>query len=120
MNVIDKKILLDCVRGLSAIDCKFAIIDSDGNKYGDLEIAPPQEERKRQKPKHPWGTLIKYLLPYLETLDAPGKMVSIPFGEYEGYSLCSTLSSWGTRKFGPGSMKHTMITSEQRIEVKRI
>ena len=120
MNVIDKKILLDCVRGLSAIDCKFAIIDGDGNSYGDLQVVKPREEKQRKKPQYPWGTLTKYLLPYLETLDAPGKMVSIPFGEYEGYSLCSTLSSWGTRKFGPGSMKHTMITTEQRIEVKRI
>jgi hypothetical protein len=120
MNVIDKKILLDCVRGLSAVDCKFAIIDGEGNKYGDLEIAAPQEQRKRQRPQYPWGTLIKYLRPYLDNLDAVGKTVSIPFGEYNPYSLCSTLSSWGTRTYGVGSVKHTMITTEQRIEVKRI
>lgn len=120
MNFIDKKILLDCVRGLSAIDCKFAIIDGEGNRYGTLEIALPKEEKKRKKPKYPWGTLTTYLLPYLKTLDAPGKMVSIPFGKYEGDSLCSTLSSWGTKNFGAGSMKHTMITTEKRIEVKRI
>jgi hypothetical protein len=51
MLEIQKKQLSNIKTMLIAMKCQFAIVTPDGVKIGDLEVAPPEGEKKRRSPK---------------------------------------------------------------------
>lgn len=92
---------------LKAAGVKFAVIDHNGVKHGDLEIAPPKELR-RQPSRFPRGAFIGHFLPVVKDMKA-GDSVLVPFGPFGQDSqtkeqLRSALSShcsgtWGNKTY---------------------
>lgn len=72
-----QKIAIDrAIALLQAAGCKFAIVDADGGKYGDLLIA---EAPKRHRGAFPRGTLVAHFLPHIKDIQ-PGMAAVVPYG----------------------------------------
>ena len=96
------------IKWLTAAGCKFAIITSVGEKFGELQIAEPVTKSQRRAPRYPRGTLKAYYEPLLAPVSA-GTCVVIPFGPFGGdkeskdalrAALCSHCSdAWGNGSY---------------------
>lgn len=113
--------LKHALKYLKAADVKFAVIDQNGVKHGDLEIATPKEQR-RQPSRFPRGAFIGHFLPMVKDMKA-GDSVLVPFGPFgqdnqTKEQLRSALSShcsgtWGNKTY----ITHT---TPQGIELLRV
>lgn len=101
---------------LTAVGCKFAVIDPDGNKHGDLEIVQ-KTDRKRAAPAFKRGTLNDYFHPYVKDLKV-GEVAEIPAGEYGVERIRGSVCSWFVRHRGKGSA-NTFVTKDT-VQVMRI
>jgi hypothetical protein len=122
MNEIQKKLLYKALRYLLSVGCKFAVIDPDGNKHGDLPIIEKENKKKitRAPKKYEHGTVTNYLRPFLLKLDKVGATVDIPFGEFDFKTLGSTLSSWTNKHYGEGAVEYKTLHIEKIIQLQRI
>jgi hypothetical protein len=90
---------------LRSAKCQFAIIDADGNKHGDLEIATPA---LRSRGAFPRGTLVAHFLPHIGSMK-PGDATVVPYGNFAAEkshrdSLQKAISShcssaWGNKTY---------------------
>jgi len=46
MNEAQKKLLTQTLRNLELLKCSFAVIDSDGIKYGALDVTTPKKSKR--------------------------------------------------------------------------
>jgi len=99
---------------LENMGCKFAVIDIEGIKYGELEVVEP---KKRRPCVHEHGSLTKHIKPYLTPLNA-GDVAIIPIAEFEPRSLSSALSSYAHSLWGKGG--HTYCRKDNTFEILRI
>ena len=122
MNEIQKKLLYKALRYLLSVGCKFAVIDPDGNKHGDLPIIEKENKTKitRAPKKYKHGTVTNYLRPFLLKLDKVGATIDIPFGEFDYKTLGSTLSSWTNKHYGEGAVEYKTLHIEKIIQLQRI
>lgn len=100
MTEIQQKALTSAIKWLTAAGAKFAIIDADGNKHGELPIAEPPAKPKR-KTTVPQGAYVKEAKPLIEKLE-PGNMAEIAVPEWAHSadsfrsSICAMAGSlWG-------------------------
>lgn len=116
MEQIKKTTLKKAIVLLNAIGAQYAIIDSDGQKHGDLEIV---EQRKRKPSAYEYGELTNYCRTYFKDL-AIGDVQVFPIGNYPIEVIQRTLSSWICKNYGNGT--HTTCMSEDRksIEILRV
>jgi len=122
MNEIQKKLLRKALRYLYSVGCKFAVIDPDGIKHGDLPIVEKENKKKltRSPKKYEHGSVINYLRPFLLKLDKVGATIDIPFGEFDHKTLGSTLSSWTNKNYGEGAVEYKTLYIEKIIQLQRI
>jgi len=120
MNEIQKTLLNKALRYLSSIGCKFAVIDLDGNKHGDLPTIEKKKRKIRAPKKYGHGMVTNYLRPFLLKLDKVGATVDIPFGEFDYETLGSTSSSWACKNYGKGAVKYTTLHDIKIIQLQRI
>lgn len=104
---------------LRSAKCQFAIIDADGNKQGDLEIAT---QGRRSRGAFPRGTLIAHFLPHIENMK-PGDAACVPYGRFAAEkshrdSLQKAISSHCSAAWG----NKTYIThmNDKGVEVLRV
>lgn len=64
MEDMKKGVLTKALGMLAVLNCQYAVVDPEGNKYGTLEIAEPRDPNKRKY------TGIKYLPLFKERVDA--------------------------------------------------
>lgn len=116
MKEVHKSAIEKSIVWLKAAGCTFAIIDADGNKYGDLEVA---EKKKKRPGLYPHGELSKYVGAFLKNIK-PSEVVDVPLGKYDRKTIMSTCSSWMCRNVGNGV--HTAAFNEKTnaIEVLRV
>lgn len=116
MEQIKEATLKKAIVLLNAIGAQYAIIDSDGNRHGDLPLA---EIPKRRKNTYPYGTLTNYCVENFKEL-AIGDVCIFPIGQFEIKEMQRALSSWLCKIYGNGT--HTTCMSEDRksIEVLRV
>ena len=79
MNTLHAKALSNAVKLLNAIGAKYAIVDSDGVKHGDLEVIT---KKKRAPAKYPYGAIRKHVVPYLSPLQV-NQTIRIPLHTYD-------------------------------------
>jgi hypothetical protein len=101
MNNLQKISLERAISYLKSGKLQYAIIDEDGNKYGDLEVIN-KTGRKRGALKYPMGTVRNYYLPYVENLQKDDG-VSIPCGDFSLEDLQSNLCAWACHVWGSGN-----------------
>ena len=98
MTNIERITLPKIISMLNACNFKFAIIDSDGNKHGDLEIVA----RKKRRPlQYPIGTLSSHFLPYIKNL-VPDQAAEIPCLDYDPETIRGSIAAWTSKHWGNG------------------
>jgi len=96
MQEIAKKEFIKALRMLNSLNCKYCVIDPDGDTHGDLQILPPKKEFK-----YPRGLLTSIVKPHLLTLQEK-QIKLIPYGEFEPKDIQSIASTVGCELYGAG------------------
>lgn len=102
---------------LNSLDCKYAIIDSNGVKRGDLIIA--QSKPKRKINLYPMGEFSNYVKPFLGVLKT-GQVAQIPFDKYVPEKVQSAACNWMRVNIGKDSYATHINKESKCIEVLRI
>lgn len=105
------------VNMLKGAGAQFKIITADGQHYGELEIAAP-EQRKRKVYTRPLGEMRDYFKPFVVGM-IPGGYVEIPAGKYELEDIRGPLSAWMHSKWGTGSAITSINREKNVVEVIR-
>lgn len=117
MNQVEASVLNKVFGVLKSLDLKFAIVDSDGNKHGDLNVAE-QKKPKRRRSIYPLGELRAYIMPHLQ-----GMMINstkhIPAGKYAAEIVRGSVSSYATQMWGSGNYKTRVSDDRKSVEVTR-
>lgn len=115
MNDIQKKALDNALRLLTGLGCQYVVIDADGVKHGEIA-----ESRKKRRPnKYPMGTFSSYLRPYITPLNVGGS-VDVPFGQFDGFELQSSIASLAHKLWGSNAHMSSVNRAKQIVEVIRI
>ena len=114
---VQKKTLNSAIELLNALGCSYAIVDSSGQKYGNLEINQ-KKERTRAPSEFPHGEKREYVNRYLKDLPVGGCTL-IPWGKY-GKGLQGSVLSWFCKTHGNGSGTTMLNHSKEHIEVLRV
>lgn len=104
---------------LSTMGCKYAIIDQDNTKHGDLEIV--SAKHRRSPSEFPHGEMSRHIRNYMDYDNfTVGEVAIIPIEKFPAERIrsatCAKLSTvWGKDTY------HSMINvSKNQIEVLRI
>ena len=101
MNTLHAKALSNAIKLLNAIGAKYAIVDSDMRKHGDLEVVT---KKKRAPAKYPYGALRKHVAPYLAPLQV-NQTVRIPVHPYDLPTVYGSASSTASTMWGQNAHK---------------
>jgi hypothetical protein len=96
MNTIHTKALTNAVKLLNAIGAKYAIVDVDLKKYGELEVIT---KKKRAAAKYPYGVIRKHIKPYLDHIEV-NQTARIPVSPYDLDTVYGSASSTATVLWG--------------------
>ena len=99
MNTIHTKALTNAIKLLNAIGAKYAIVDSDSKKHGDLEVVT---KSKRRPAKYPYGVIRKHIRPYLDHIKV-NDTARIPVSPYDLNTVYGSASSTATVLWGKNS-----------------
>ena len=114
-----KQIALEkVIKMLDNIGVEFAVIDFDGKKHGNLEVAPPKSERTRTKYDNPHGELTQYVKGYIGEMK-PGEVIEVPI-KYGRRRTQSALSGYACRIFGNSNTVTSYNTKKDTLEIMRI
>jgi hypothetical protein len=118
MNQVENNVLAKVTNVLQSLNLKFAIIDSDGNKHGDLNIEQVKK-LKRRRSIYPLGEVRAQLMPHMSSM-LINTTKNIPVGKYQAEVIRGSASSYATQLWGAGNYK-TRVTADKRyVEVTRL
>lgn len=120
MNSVHQKALTNAIKLLNAIGAKYAIVDSDLKKHGDLEVIT---KKKRQPAKYPYGVIRQHVAPYLDNLKV-NETAQIPAAPYDIDTVYGSASSTASVMWGPKShrvgksadKKFVLITRTEQMD----
>ena len=118
MNDIEKSVLAKVTNVLSALKLEFAIIDSDGNKHGNLNLAPVKTKRVAASP-YPRGQLRAYIKPYLDNMMINTSKV-IPANGLQIKFLAAAASNYAKDTWGNGSYRCVRSADGKSITFTRL
>ena len=115
MNDAQKKLLARALADLELLKCKFAVVDSDGKKHGDLHAAEKPEEQYNFRRTG-----------YMDVIDAmvPGDMYTFE-NPYPGDPVAlrrfaGSCGSRAVRTHGVGTLTTALDVANDRFTVKRV
>ncbi len=117
MNNVEKITLQRVISMLKSCNFMYAIVDSEGNKHGNLEIV--FNKRKKRGPlTYPMGTLRNHYLPFIKDMldDSVGE---VPIDSFEMEALRSSLCAHLSTHWGKGSYSTTIDRENNSIIVHR-
>jgi len=118
MNQVENSVLNKVTAVLNSLNLKFAIIDSDGNKHGELNIEQVKK-LKRRRSIYPLGELRAHIMPHMKSIMI-NTTAHIPVGNYQAEVIRGSASSYATQLWGAGNYK-TRVTADKRyVEVTRM
>ena len=120
MNTVHQKALTNAIKLLNAIGAKYAIVDADLRKHGELEVIT---KKKRKPAKYPYGVIRKHVAPYLASVNV-NQTVRIPVHPYDLETVYGSASSaastmWGHKAHKVGSSedkKYVLITRTEKMD----
>ena len=115
MSNVKQATLTKAINFLNAVGAKYAIIDADGNKHGDLEVV----EAKTAPRKYPHAEMSTYVGKHLANMSITD-VVEIPFDKYEGSEVRSAAVSWGCYHWGNGAITTSTNKDKKVVEVLRV
>lgn len=117
MNQVEKDVLNKVTAVLNSLNLKFAIVDSDGNKHGDLNLEKTKKP-KRRRSIYPLGEVRAQIMPHMTSM-LINTTKNIPVGNYQAEVIRGSASSYATQLWGAGNYK-TRVTADKRyVEVTR-
>ena len=119
MEPVQKIALEKLLKSLGALGCKFAVVDPDGVKHGDLEIAEPKQAGKRSPLKHKFGELKQYVDAKLDGITA-GAVVNVPQDKFDLEVLQSSCGHYMRLNFGSDSYMTTQMRDQKAVQVLRL
>jgi hypothetical protein len=118
MNQVENNVLTKVTSVLNSLNLKFAIIDSDGNKHGDLNIEQVKKP-KRRRSIYPLGELRAHIMPHLTSIMI-NTTKNIPVGRYQPEIVRGSVSSYATHLWGAGNYKTRVTADKKNVEVTRM
>ena len=118
MNQVEKDVLNKVTNVLQSLNLKFAIIDSDGNKHGDLNIEKAKKN-KRRRSIYPLGEVRAQIMPHMATIMI-NTTKNIPVGKYQPEVIRGSVSSYATQLWGAGNYKTKVSQDKRYVEVTRM
>ena len=119
MNDIQKKTFGRAIKMLDALKLKYAIIDLDGHRIGELEVKEEPTRRKRSANKYEHGAMANYLRPYIHSVEGGGIAI-IPSGQFEISDLAKSSSSMACTLWGNGNATQSVVKQSNTIELMRL
>jgi hypothetical protein len=116
MNDIEKNVLTRINGALGALKLKYAIVDSDGNVHGDLEVVVP---RKRKASYYGHGVMSNYIKPHF-ALFPDNTSKTIPAGQYDVEVVRGSVCNMATKMFGAGNYKTTLTADRKGVVITRL
>lgn len=120
MEPIKVKLLDTCLKQLTAIGCKFAVIDPDGKIYGDLPIVQEKQKAvaKHTKVADRWrGVDLEGHIKDMKEGDVRTVQI-LPNGSLE--QLRSALSHRCVKLYGEKACTTFVNHADQRVEILRV
>jgi len=118
MNQVEKDVLNKVSNVLQSLNLKFAIIDSDGNKHGDLNIEKAKKV-KRRRSIYPLGEVRAQIMPHMSSIMI-NTTKNIPVGKYQPEVIRGSVSSYATQLWGAGNYKTKVSQDKRYVEVTRM
>lgn len=118
MNQVEKDVLVKVTSVLNSLNLKFAIVDSDGNKHGDLSLEKPKKP-KRRRSIFPLGELRAHVMPYM-TSTMINTTKQIPADKYGAEVVRASVSSYATQLWGAGNYKTRVTSDKKHVELTRM
>jgi len=122
MEQVLRKLLEQSVKHLQALENRghitFKVIAADGEEFGNLEVKPIKQKKKKRALAYPHGEIRQWLLPILKDVK-PDQVVSIPIGKYNAESIRGNACSWCTTVWGKGTYSSTVPKGKNAIEIYR-
>jgi hypothetical protein len=119
MEPVQKIALEKLLKSLGALGCKFAVVDPEGVKHGDLEIAEPTQAAKRSPLKHAYGELKRYVDAQLDGI-AVGAVINVPKDKFDLETLQSSCGHVMRLNFGSDSYMTTQANDKTHVQVLRL
>lgn len=108
--------LAQAIKILNALKINYAIIDEDGNKHGNLEVADP---KKRAAPEFPRGEVRSHVLQFIEKIQV-GEIKEVPADKYGLARVRANACSWMIEKYGAGCCTTSISHEKNTVEILRI
>jgi hypothetical protein len=122
MEQVLRKLLDNSVKHLQALEGRkhitFKIITAEGEEFGNLEVKPIKQKKKKSASPYPHGELTNYVTPLLSDVK-PDQVVCIPVGKYDAERVRSTACSVGTVTWGRGTYSSTVSKGTNSVEIYR-
>ena len=113
--ILHQKALSNAIKLLNAIGVKYAIVDAENNKHGELEVVT---KKKRQPMKYPYGSLANHIRPYLNKCGV-NQTVTIPVGQFDLESVYGSASSIASKDWGNGNHKIGTTDDKKAVVITR-
>ncbi len=122
MEQVLRKLLDQSVKHLQALEGRnhiaFKVVTAAGEEFGNLEVKPTKQKKKKRASLHPHGEIRQYLLPILKDVK-PDQVVNIPIGRYKAESIRGNACSWCTTVWGKGTYSSTVPKGKNSVEIYR-
>lgn len=119
MEPIQKIALEKLLKSLGALGCKFAVVDPEGVKHGDLEIVEPPQRKKRSPLKHAYGELNTYVESKLTGIPS-GAVINVPKDRFDLETLQSSCGHFMRKRHGSDSYMTTQADDKTHVQVLRL
>jgi hypothetical protein len=115
---LKEKVLFDCVKRLDSLGLQYAIIRTNGEKIGSLNVTELQEKKRgpnRYGPKE----LKNYVSPVLMGMNV-GEEATIPCGKFDVKALHSSITAHASSIWGNGSYASSRSKDNDSILILRV
>ena len=102
MENIQSVALKRAINTLTALNCQFAVITSEGERFGELEAVA---QKKKRKNKYKQGELKNYVEQFLAHVQF-GKDFTVPCGDYDMETTVRSVSNWFYKTHGASSYRY--------------
>lgn len=118
---VQKIALFKAIALLNASGVKYALIDHNGVKHGELEIIE-NKQRKKTVTEYPFGSFSSHFLKYVSTIK-PGESVVIPYGQFgvdeeSRGRLRRAVAGWSSKHWGNGN--HITHANGEGVQLLRL
>lgn len=112
MNEIQKNAFAKALKTLTALNCKFAVITPDNEKFGTLDVV----EKSKRFSKYKKGEVTKYITQFLNNMKV-GDVFEIPADKFDLKDIQPRVCDWFSKNRGKDSVTTHQNKTKNVLEV---